>query len=104
MVVVSQIKMLPLGCRSEQAKHVMSFRRQAYIVLPTSNVDKVLNVVLKFRIKDHDYQVYASTETLKCFTCGKFGHLKRFCSQTASSVTEQTGSLDNTVPPSTSQH
>ena len=77
----------------------MSFRRQAYIVLPSSNVDKVLNVVFKFRIDGHEYQVYASTETLKCFNCNGFDHLKRFCPKTASPTAEDTIAPSNTAPP-----
>ena len=68
-------------------------------MLPSSNVDKVLNVVFKFRIDGHEYQVYASMETLKCFNCNGFGHLKRFCPKTAFPTAEDTIVPSNTAPP-----
>jgi len=48
--VVSQITMLPLRIHDDRTKHVMSFRRQAYVVLPRSNAERTLNIVLKLKI------------------------------------------------------
>jgi len=38
-----------------------------------------LNIILKFTVNSHDYQVYVNTDTLKCFGCGSVGHMKQFC-------------------------
>ena len=77
VTVVSQITMLPLRSQDDRTKHVMYFRRQARVVLPPSNAERTLNIVLKLKINNHDYRVYITTDTLKCFECGNFGHLKR---------------------------
>jgi len=59
------------------ASHVMGFRRQVFMVL---NKDyPSLNVILKFTVNSHDYQVYVNSDTLKCFGCGAVGHMKQFC-------------------------
>lgn len=75
--IVSTIKRIPLGCKSPLLKHVVSFRRQVYMVLKSEVED--LNIVLKFKIDSFDYVIFASTESLKCFGCGKEGHLMRSC-------------------------
>ncbi|ROL42418.1 hypothetical protein DPX16_8108 [Anabarilius grahami] len=38
-----------------------------------------LKIVLKFKIDSFDYEIFAPTESLKCFGCGKEGHLMRSC-------------------------
>ena len=85
---VVQITMLPLRSQDDRTKHVMYFRRQAYVVLPPSNAERTLNIVLKLKIDNHDYQVYVNTDTLKCFECGNFGHWKRSCPKATSSNDE----------------
>lgn len=77
--IVSTIKKIPLGCKSPLLKHVVSFRRQVYMVLKSNLED--LNIVLKFRIDSFDYVIFATTESLKCFGCGKEGHLMRSCTE-----------------------
>ena len=58
------------------------------MVLPPSNAERTLNIVLKLKIDNHDYQVYVTTDTLKGFECGNFGHLIRSCPKATSSNDE----------------
>ena len=37
--MVSRMSMIPLGCRNDCVKHVMSFQRQVYMVLPDRGED-----------------------------------------------------------------
>lgn len=74
---VSAIKKIPAGCKSPLLKHVVSFRRQAFMVLK-QGVDE-LNVSFKFKIDGFDYIIFATTETMKCFICKSEGHLARGC-------------------------
>uniref|UniRef100_A0A8C4QZK6 CCHC-type domain-containing protein n=1 Tax=Eptatretus burgeri TaxID=7764 RepID=A0A8C4QZK6_EPTBU len=76
--IVSKISMIPLGCRHDKAMHVMSFRRQLYLI----------------KIGNYDYQVWASSATLTCFLCGAFGHLKRFCPKASCSKCGESGHVD----------
>ncbi len=75
--LVSPIKMIPLGCKSLHLKHVMSFRRQVFMILKQNNEE--LNLAFSFCIDDFDYTVHVTSETLKCFGCGAEGHLVRSC-------------------------
>ncbi len=74
--VVSKIKKISLNCKSVQLKHVVTFRRQVYMIL---NNGQELNLALKFRIDDFDYVIYVTSETMKCFKCGQEGHHVRAC-------------------------
>jgi len=75
--LVSAIKKIPLGCKSPLLKHVVSFRRQVYMIL-RSDIDE-LNIAFKFKVDSFDYVIFATTESMKCFGCGKVGHLVRAC-------------------------
>ena len=77
--LMSPVKLIPLGCKSPHLKHVVSFRRQVFMIL--KNNTEELNLMLKFRVDDFDYIVYASSERMKCFGCGIEGHLIRNCPQ-----------------------
>ncbi|KAI4880461.1 hypothetical protein NFI96_009804 [Prochilodus magdalenae] len=74
---VSQMRKIPLGCKSPLLKHVVCFRRQVYMVLK-NGIDEV-NVAFKFKIDDFDYVVFATSDSMRCFGCGQEGHLRRSC-------------------------
>lgn len=75
--LVGPIKMIPLGLKTPELKHVMSFRRQALMIL--SAEFETLDVSVKLTVFDRDYTIFISTETMKCFICGKYGHIKTGC-------------------------
>lgn len=75
--VVSQMKKIPFGCKSPLLKHVVCFRRQVYMVLK-KDADE-LNVAFKFRVDGFDYVVFVTSEIMKCFRCGKEGHIRGAC-------------------------
>ena len=41
--------------------------------------DSELSLVFKLRVNDFDYAVFVNSGNLKCFACGKEGHLVRAC-------------------------
>lgn len=43
------------------------------------NNDADLDLKLNFRVDDFDYVVFITTDKIKCFGCGKVGHLVRAC-------------------------
>lgn len=53
---VSAIKMIPISCKSPHLKHVMSFRRQVFMILKKS--DEEMNLVFKFKVDDFDFIVH----------------------------------------------
>ena len=75
--LVSPIKLIPLGCKSPQLKHVMSFRRQVFMILNRNEED--LHLTFKFKVDDFDYTLHVTTDNMKCFGCGMEGHLVRSC-------------------------
>lgn len=75
--LVGPIKMIPLGLKTPDLKHVMSFRRQALMIL--SAEFETLDVSVKLTVFDRDYTIFITTETMKCFICGKYGHIKTGC-------------------------
>ncbi len=78
--LVGPIKMIPLGLQNPEFKHVMSFRRQTFMILNAEF--KSLNTSAKTTSLGKEYTIYISrpTESMRCFTCGKYGHTKLVCS------------------------
>ncbi len=75
--IVSQMKRIPLGCKSPLLKHVVCFRRQLYMILKC-DLDE-LNLSFKFKVDGFDYVVFATSDTMRCFSCGQEGHVRRAC-------------------------
>ncbi|XP_039519893.1 uncharacterized protein LOC120473900 [Pimephales promelas] len=69
--------MIPLGCKNPEIRHVMSFRRQALMILNSQS--DPLNLSVKLSIEGKDYTVFISSESMKCFVCGEFGHVRQTC-------------------------
>ncbi|KAJ3581541.1 hypothetical protein NHX12_016534 [Muraenolepis orangiensis] len=78
-LLVSPIRMVSLGCKSPHLKHVLSFRRNTFMIL--KNNEAVLDLVMKFKVENFDYTVFATIENQKCFKCGLEGHFSRLCPQ-----------------------
>ncbi len=74
--LVSPIKKIPLRSESPLLKHIVSFRRFVYMIIPE---DADLDLTLNFRIDDFSYTFFVTTGKIKCFGCGKTGHLIRNC-------------------------
>lgn len=75
--LVGSIKMIPLGLKAPELKHIMSFRRQALMILSADFA--TLEVSVKLTVLGKDYTIFISTESMKCFVCGKHGHIKTAC-------------------------
>ncbi len=75
--IVSPMKKITLGSKSDLIKHVVLFRRFIYMILKDNRTE--LNLNLKLRVDDFDYTVFVSTDVMKCFGCSKTGHLVRVC-------------------------
>ena len=74
--VVSQVRPIPLGLKNKELTHVMSFRRQVQVLL-NPNITPPDHINLSFC--NVNYRVFLSTESVRCFNCGEFGHISRSC-------------------------
>lgn len=84
--LVGPIKMIPLGLKNPDLKHIMSFRRQTHMVL---NADcQSLNVSAKITVQGKGYTIFISTESMKCFNCARYGHIKQACPLLVEAVSE----------------
>lgn len=67
--LVFSIKDIPLGCKNSSIKHVLSFRRQVFVLLNDPN--QVINVAWNFNVEGTNCVVFVSSETMRCFYCGE---------------------------------
>lgn len=93
--LVSPIKKIPISTVSPLLKHIVSFRRFAYMIIQD---DEELDLKLSFKADEFDYIIFVTTAKTKCFGCGKTGHLIRNCLE--KKVTEKGDMVSN---PSTSR-
>ncbi|CAM4526962.1 unnamed protein product [Leuciscus chuanchicus] len=66
---------------AELSRHgkVVSQMKKVYMVL-TKDADE-LNVAFKFRVDGFDYVVFVTSDIMKCFRCGKEGHIRGACTE-----------------------
>ena len=74
--VVSQVRSIPLGFKEKHLSHIMSFRRQVHVLLKP-NVTPPEHINLSYL--GTNYRVFLSTESVRCFSCGEYGHISRAC-------------------------
>ncbi|XP_036067059.1 uncharacterized protein LOC118598465, partial [Oryzias melastigma] len=82
--VVSPVRKVLSGCKSPLLKHIVSHRRQVFMILYNKGED--FNSVFKVRVDDYDYVLFATSATFKCFGCGADGHLVKACPDRAVSA------------------
>lgn len=75
--VTAPIRMIPLGLKNPDMKHIMSFRRFTYLI-PNAQYDP-LEVAIKISIEGKDYTIFISTEQMRCYVCGEHGHVRQTC-------------------------
>ena len=79
--VVSQIRPIPLGFKNKKLCHIMSFRRHVQVLI-NDNITPPDHI--NFSYNGVNYRVFISTESVRCFSCGEFGHISRTCKKTPS--------------------
>lgn len=75
--IVGSMKMIPLGIKNPNLKHIMSFRRHIFMILSAEYQD--LNVAVKLTVLGKDYTIFITSDTMRCFVCGKHGHTRQTC-------------------------
>uniref|UniRef100_H3BZL1 CCHC-type domain-containing protein n=1 Tax=Tetraodon nigroviridis TaxID=99883 RepID=H3BZL1_TETNG len=82
--VVSPMKKILSGCKSPLLKHVVSHRRQVFMIL--NNRSEEFDYRFMVKVDGYDYQLFATSSLLKCFGCGEEGHIVRACPNRAGSA------------------
>lgn len=95
--LASSINILRIGTRYDAFKHILSSRRQTYII-PNDNV--VLPESLNIEYNNKTYKIYLMEDSLRCSNCFKHGHNEDVCHQAAKESDERTTLTENS--PSTS--
>lgn len=75
--LTAPIKMIPLGLKNPDIKHVMSFRRYTYMIL--NEQQDPLNLAVKLKNEGKDYTIFISSDQMRCFFCGELGHVRQTC-------------------------
>ncbi len=75
--LTAPIKMIPLGLKNPDIKHVMSFRRYTYMIL--NEQQDPLSLTVKLKNEGKDYTIFISSDQMRCFFCGEQGHVRQTC-------------------------
>ena len=94
--VVSQIQPIPLGFKNKKLSHIMSFRRHVQVQM-NNNITPPDH--LNISHKGVNYHVFLSTESVRCFGCGEFGHISRNCKKTQPAPESRPPPNDNPLNP-----
>lgn len=92
--VVSSINFIKAGISHENFKHVLSFRRQVYIILDKENK---LPDSLLIEFKENAFRIFLTTDEIRCFTCKKLGHIASKCTR-SSPESSQTNAVNIETP------
>lgn len=74
--VVSPITFIGAGLSNPEYKHVLSFRRQIYIILDDN---ETLPESILILYKQNYFRIFISTDEVRCFSCKKLGHVAQKC-------------------------
>ena len=85
----SPVNKIMSGCKSQLLKHVVSHRRQLYMILNKRNEELNLRFIVK--VDDYEYVIFATSSVMKCFACGEEGHAVRACPETRGSESDWSG-------------
>ncbi|MGH0124199.1 UNVERIFIED_CONTAM: hypothetical protein FKN15_054122 [Acipenser sinensis] len=101
--IKTAIHPLPLGCKDQALRHILSFRRQVTIHLAGRDTVEGSFVV---PFEGTNYVIFYSSEEVRCYHCKELGHQKKRCpklQQGAKPPTPAPGPSESTSPPGPSK-
>lgn len=101
--LVSPITFLRAGLSREEYKHILSFRRQAYLAQSEEPQDMPNSLLITH--EETNYRIFISTDTT-CFACKQKGHMANKCPNKAENTTthaKQPQETENTLTQTTQE-
>lgn len=96
--LTSQISFLRAGIPGDEYSHILSFRRQVYIVPPSDDYELQTSLVIAFENNAH--RIFLSTDKMECFLCKQSGHIASLCPTAQPIPPSQTTAPFPAIPPS----
>lgn len=94
--IVSPVRFIGAGISKEGYKHILSFRRQVYVIL---DEHERLPDSLLIYFRENAFRIFLTTDEIRCFQCKKMGHIASKCpTHTDSIVVEQTKDTSTHLP------
>lgn len=97
--VVSPMSFIGAGINNPEYKHVLSFRRQIYVILENNDI---LPESLLISYKENYFRIFISTDEIRCFTCKKLGHVAQKCPASLQETNNAIESITNSELPTDS--
>lgn len=98
--LVSPVTSLRAGMPKDDYGHILSFRRQAYIMPPNDNFELQTSILMP--CEGRVCRVFISTDKMECFICRQPGHKANTCPNTSTGYTPlQTDDGSQPLPPET---
>lgn len=75
--LVSPISFLRAGLSEDKFNHIMSFRRQVYILPSEDNTSLQSSLIIPY--EGTNYRIFLSCDTMECYICRQTGHIASNC-------------------------
>ena len=91
---VSPMSFLRAGISGDEYAHILSFRRQIYI-LPNNDIELPASIVIPY--EGVSYRIFVSFDSVTCFICKGIGHIAKQCPAQALNANEITSGLPEDI-------
>ncbi|XP_044748699.1 uncharacterized protein LOC123309578 [Coccinella septempunctata] len=80
--LVSPITFLRAGIPDDEYNHILSFRRQVYVIPPSESFTLQTSKLINF--EENEHRIFFSTDKMECYICKQTGHIAANCPNTNS--------------------
>ncbi|KAL3277658.1 hypothetical protein HHI36_013004, partial [Cryptolaemus montrouzieri] len=77
LLLASPISFLKAGILDDEYNHILSFRRQTYVLTISDDFELETSIVIPFN--DNNHRIFLSTEKMECFLCKHTWHIASNC-------------------------
>lgn len=95
LTLTSPISFLKASIPGDAYSHILSFRRQVYILPSTDDFQLQTSLIIQHEGTDH--RIFLSTDRMECFICKEAGHIAAHCTSSPTTTTLGNASTHSTV-------